>query len=178
MVNPFEFSDALDSMVILTDTREQPTAQAERRYKQFGVPYERHKLDFGDYSAKFLVNGEWLSIEQKAIVERKMGLGELCMCYCQERKRFEREFERIKESGARCYLLIEDATWEHIYAGKYRSQMRPNSLVASVLAYTVRYNAVPIFCRAETSGRLIHDILYREGKEFLERYMDDADNHE
>lgn len=105
-----------------------------------------------------------------------MSFDELCMCFCQQRGRFEREFERIKASGAKCYLLIENASWEKAYNGQYRSQMRSNALIASILAYTARYNAVPVLCKAETSGKLIHDILYREGKEVLERVLDIADN--
>lgn len=176
MLNPFDLSDALDSMVVLVDSREQPTARAKRRYAGFGVPYETHKLNYGDYSAKFtLPGGNVLSLENDVVVERKMNLDELCMCYCQQRGRFEREFERIKASGAKCYLLVENATWENAYAGRYRSQMRASALVASILAYTARYNCVPIFCKAETSGKMIHDILYREGKERLERILDTDD---
>lgn len=176
MLNPFDLSDALDSMVVLVDSREQPTAQAKRRYAAFGVPYETHKLNFGDYSAKFtLPGGNVLSLENDVVVERKYDLTELCMCYCQQRGRFEREFERIKASGAKCYLLVENATWEKTYNGQYRSQMRASALVASILAYTARYNCVPIFCKAETSGKMIHDILYREGKERLERILDTDD---
>lgn len=176
MLNPFDLNDALDSMVVLVDSREQRTAQAKRRYEQFGVPYETHKLDYGDYSARFtLPSGEEFSLADKVIVERKMGLDELCMCFCQERGRFEREFERIKSSGAKCYLLVENAEWEKAYNGRYRSQMRPSALVASILAFTARYNCVPIFCKAETSGKMIHDILYREGKERLERVLETDD---
>lgn len=175
MVNPFDLNDALDSMVVLIDTREQPTMQSKRRYEAFGVPYERHKLDFGDYSARFRVSDdEWYSLENCVVVERKMNFDELCMCFCQQRGRFEREFERIKASGAKCYLLIENAAWEKAYNGQYRSKMRPNALVASILAFCARYNAVPVFCKAETSGKLIHDILFREGKEALERVLDDG----
>lgn len=177
MVNPFDLNDSLDSMVILCDSREQPTAQAKRRYAQFGVPYETRKLNYGDYSAKFkLPSGEWFSLERVAVIERKMNFDELCMCFCQQRGRFEREFERIKASGAKCYLLIENATWENAYIGRYRSQMKPQALIASILAFCARYNAVPIFCKSETSGKLIHDILYREGKEALVEVLENADN--
>lgn len=174
MVNPFDFNDALDSMVILVDTREQPTVQAQRRYAAFGNPYERQKLDFGDYSAKFkLPSGEWFSLENSVVVERKMNIDELCMCFCHQRERFEREFERIKAAGAKCYLLVEGAAWEKFYNGQYRSKMTSNSLVASTLAFCARYGIVPVYCKMETSGKLIRDILYREGKERLEVILDD-----
>jgi hypothetical protein len=45
--------------------------------------------------------------------------------------------------------------------------MLPQALVASLLAFLSRYNCQLIFCKPETSGKLIHDILYREMKENL-----------
>lgn len=137
-----------------------------------GCHYERIALNFGDYSAKFpLPNGEWFSLADKVVVERKMDLTELCACYCRERGRFTKEFERAKEAGAKIYLLIEDATWENAYNGKYRSQMRSSALIASMLAWLARYDCQMIFCKAETSGKIIKDILYREGKELMEREL-------
>ena len=163
-------NDALDGMVCLYDTREQDTPRLRARLATMNCPNEREKLDFGDYSAKFpLKNGEWFSLSDKVVIERKMHIDELCGCYCQSRQRFTKEFLRAAESGAKVYLLIEDATWEKIYAGKYKSQMRETALVASILAWCARYNCIPIFCKAETSGALIKDILYREGKERMER---------
>ena len=164
-MNPFDLTDTLETMTILVDTREQDTTKARRRYASFGVPWRREKLDWGDYSAEFTApNGKVISLNSNVAVERKMSLDELCHCFCQDRGRFEREFNRAKK----LYLLIEGASWESIYAGRYRSKMTAKALVASLLAYTARYNCVPQFCEPGTSGRLIKDILYREGKEFLE----------
>ena len=170
----FDINDALDGMVCLVDTREQDTPRLRARLKQIGCPSERVKLDFGDYSAKFpLPNGEWFSLANRVCVERKMHIDELCNCYCKDRQRFIKEFERAAKTGS-IYLLVEDASWEKIYAGKYRSKMRSTALVASILAWLARYKCQIIFCKPTTSGLLIRDILYREGKERMER--GDADN--
>jgi ERCC4-type nuclease len=169
-MNPFEIDEALDGMVCLVDSREQDTSRLRARLQQMNCPNERMKLDFGDYSAKFpLPGGEWFSLADKVVIERKMHIDELCNCYCQSRQRFISEFVRAAEAGAKIYLLVEDTSWEQVYTGKYRSQMRQTALVASILAWSARYNCIPIFCKAETSGRLSRDILYREGKERLER---------
>lgn len=177
----FEIDTALDGMVCLVDTREQDTPRLRARLEQIKRPIEREKLDFGDYSAKFpLPNGEWFSLKDKACVERKMDFSELCGCFLgpknkyenpelSPRARFKREFERCESVKGKIYLLIENATWESAYAGKYRSLMSPSALVASMLAWLARYNCQLIFCKAETSGQLIKDILYREGKERMER---------
>ena len=173
-MHPVDIERSLETMTICVDTREQPTQRAETRYKQFGVPYIRKKLDVGDYSAIFdLPDGSQLSLADKAVVERKQNLTEVCMCYCRERSRFTREFERAKKANIRVYLLVEDARWDKVYSGKYRSQMSPKSLVASLLAWMARYDCKLIMCDETISGKLIHDILYYEGREMLMRMVDE-----
>lgn len=169
-MHPVEVKSALESMVCLVDTREQDTPRLRARLKEIGCPWERKKLNFGDYSVKC----DAIDLSETIAVERKMDLDELCNCYCKERKRFEREFERAKQSGAKVYLLVEDGSWEDAYSGKYRSRMSPESLVASIQAWLARYNCQVIFCQPQTTGRLIRDILYRELKEALEKYEPDS----
>lgn len=164
-MHPVDVDASLKSMVCLVDTREQDTPAFRERISHFDQ-WERHKLDAGDYSAKFLLpDSSWYFLP--VAVERKYALDELCMCYCQQRGRFEREFERALEAHSKLYLLVEGGSWENVYSGKYRSQMNPKSLVGSILAWLSRYNCQLMFCKKETSGQLIKDILYREGKEAL-----------
>lgn len=168
-MTPREIEEALEGMVILVDTREQDTPRFRARLESMNCLYERCKLDFGDYSAKFSIGGEWLILN--AAVERKMDFSELAQCFCNGRARFAREFERAKAADAKIYLLIENQCWEDAYSGNYRSQMKPQAFVASLLAWLARYRCQIIFCDQRTSGNLIHDILYREGREMLERMM-------
>ncbi len=174
-MHPTEIKDVLKTFTILVDSREQPNERALKRYKSFRCDWKRLKLDYGDYSAQLTLpdRGE-TSFENLFVIERKMSIDELCQCYTHDRDRFVREFERADRDGAKIYLLIEDATWEKFYAGKYRSRMQPQSLVGSVLAWLSRYKCQLIFCRQETSGKLIRDILYREAKEWLERRVEDG----
>ena len=159
----------LSTMTCIIDSREKPTAEAKKRWESFGVPYRIQALKSGDYTSEFLLpNGETFSLENHAVVERKMSIGELCGNFCQNRARFIREFERIKEAGAKAYIIVEGgASWESIYNHRYRSQMSPQALVASLTAWMARYNAHIIFCRAETFPKLCREILYREAKEIL-----------
>lgn len=166
--------DCLRSMTIIVDTREQPSERAKRRYKTFGCDYSRQTLDFGDYTYNFILpDGKPLfsaegRIQGHAVVERKMDLDELAACFTHDRKRFQAEFERATAAGATCYLLVENASWENLINGKYKSKFLPKSFLASITAWTARYNLKIIFCKSETSGRLIKEILYRELKERLE----------
>ena len=174
-MTPFDLEKTLSSMTIICDSREKPTAEAKKRWESFGVPYRIQALKSGDYTAEFtLPNEGTFSLENHAVVERKMSLGEICGNFCQNRARFIREFERIKEAGAKSYVIVEGASWEAIYNHRYRSKMSPQALVASLTAWMARYNAHIIFCRAETFPKICREILYREAKEILTNMDCDA----
>lgn len=176
-MSPKEIKATLATMRIIVDTREQDTERSRRRYEAFGVPIVRKALNFGDYAYTAVlpsgcpINGTVQdgAIVPTCVVERKMNLDELALCFGKERGRFEREFERAKAAGARVFLLVENATWESLMAGKYRSLLHPNAYTASLVAWMVRYDIGLIFCKAESSGRLIRELLYRDLRERLER---------
>lgn len=179
-MTPFEEREVLDSMVILRDSREQDTDRARRRYESFGVPYQKATLNFGDYTYNAtLPDGSQIhNVDNTVIpyvaIERKMDLTELANCFINRknektRDRFRREFERAAEHDCRIFLIVENASWENLYLGRYRSQFSPAAFVGSLTAWMVRYNANLVFCKEETSGKLIHDILYRDLKERIER---------
>ena len=173
-MHPAEIQAALDGMVMIVDTREQSTAQLRRRVRAFGCPIERKALSSGDYSARFpLPDGSWLDLSERVVIERKMSIDELCQCFTRERKRFKREFERAAASGVKTYLLIENATIDQMYAHDYKSLMTPQALISSLLAWSIRYRLQVVMCRELATGRLIRDILYREGKAILERMAEE-----
>lgn len=174
-MNGHEQLEVLSSIEILVDTREQPTKRAMKRYERFGCPHRRCTLSYGDYSYNAtLPDGSSLydteeTVSPGCVIERKMSLDELAACFCKGRSRFTKEFERARENGARIYLIVENASWENLMNGKYRTKMDAKAYTASVIAFMVRYNLNIIFCKEETSGDLIKEILYRDLKERLER---------
>ena len=168
-MTPFEIRRCLERAVLLVDTREQDTAALRKRLEMIGLPYERVKLNAGDYSIKCTDdNGTEINFSSRIAIERKMSADELASCYTHGREHFEREFERAKASGTKMYILCENTSWENIYNGKYRSKFTPAAFTASILAWSVRYGYQIIFCKSETAPKLIRDILYREAKEYLE----------
>ena len=175
IMNVFEQKQVLNSFEILIDTREQQTQRARRRYETFGVPYKRATLSYGDYTYNaILPDGTAILDAEKTAeplcsVERKMNLDELAQCFTRGRGRFQKEFERAQAHGCRITLIVENASWENLYNGKYRSKFNPAAFVASVHAWANRYGMNLIFCKEETSGKIIKDILYRDLKERLER---------
>lgn len=174
-MDPFDVKTVLQSMEIIVDTREQPTARAKRRYERFGIPYVRGTLSYGDYTYNaILPDGRPLhdlagTINPLCAVERKMNLDELAQCFTRGRDRFQREFERAAEHGCRVYLIIENGSWEHLLTGKYRSKLNPDAFKGSLDAWMVRYNTNVIFCKEETTGERIRSILFRDLKERLEQ---------
>ena len=166
----FEVDEALKNMKILIDTREQDTPALRRRIKAMKCETERVKLDVGDYSCSCtLPDGTEYSLEKDVVIERKMNPDELCQCFTKGRARFQREFERAVANGTKVYLLVEEADWEAIFNGEYRSRLTPDALTASICAWAARYNINIIFCNAKTSGLLIKRLLRYELKERLER---------
>jgi len=170
----FEVKEALSTFRILTDTREHTTPKATERYQSFGVPYERATLKYGDYCGTITlpagpIYDTSVPISPRCVIERKMGLEELAMCFGRGRDRFEREFQRARDAGAKIYLLTENGSWEAILNHRYRSRMSPQALLASLTAWAVRYDITPLFGRAPTSGKLIKEVLYRDMKERLQR---------
>lgn len=171
----FEQREVLKTFTVICDTREQDTARARRRYAAFGVPYRRGTLSYGDYTYDAVLPGgaHILDADKTAeplcAVERKMNLDELAQCFTRGRKRFQNEFERAAANGCRITLLVENASWENLYNGKYRTKFAAAAFVGSVHAWANRYGMNLIFCKEETSGKIIRDILYRDLKERLER---------
>ena len=170
----FDQKEVLKHFTVLVDTREQPSKRADKRYEDFGSPYERAKLDCGDYTYNaILPDGSTIHDPTKNViplvaVERKMSLDELAQCFTHDRQRFKREFERAQAHGCRIYLLCENSTWENLINGKYRSKFNPKAFIASIIAWQIRYDMQLLFCKEETSGTLIKEILYRDLKERLE----------
>lgn len=193
-MHPSEIEHCLSTMEIVTDSREQPSAKSMKRYHQFGCPHYRQCLDYGDYTYNFRSpNGEYLfskeadRIHPHVAIERKMSLDELAGNFCERlkdspdarawnqnhpdsqiRNRFEYEFIKARESEAKVYLLVEDASFENMYSGKYRTKMNPKSFIGSLFSFCSKYNITPIFCKSESSGKVIHDILYYELRRKLE----------
>ena len=167
--SPVEIDKMLATMTVLVDTREQDTEAFRWRMENLKAPYRREKLDFGDYSCEYIdYNGVVVSLKNRVCVERKMSLDELAACFTRERKRFEREFERVKKSGATVYLLVENGSYEKILNHQYRSRLLPKAFMASLFAWQARYPVKVMFCRADTTPELLYDILRYELKIYLE----------
>lgn len=173
-MHPLDIEEILKSFRIIVDTREQATTRAKQRYRSFGVPYERGTLRYGDYSANITLNEKPLydlqkPVFSKCVIERKMSLDELAICFTSGRERFEREMQRASENESRIFLLVENGSYEKIRAHNYKSRFHENAFLASLTSWSIRFDINIVFCQSMTSGALIKEFLYRDMKERLER---------
>ena len=158
-----ELQEALNDFTIICDSREQINAHLTRYFDKQKIPHISRKLDTGDYSAQIGA----LSLERDIVIERKANLDEICGNFTVERERFEREFLRAKAYGTKVVLIVENATWTDVFLGNYRSKVKPQSLIGSLLSWMVRYNITVLFCKPEETGKIIWGILHYAAKEML-----------
>lgn len=167
-MHPLDLKRALEDFTILYDTREQPNEKLKQRLEVMDCPCERVKLNYGDYTARCGA----LDLSSSVVIERKMNLTELALCFGSQRERFKHEFERAAADGAKIYLLIENANWNVLFSDfaykRYcNSKYTRSAMIASLTAWIARYNMLVVFCDSDNTGLLIREILYREMKERL-----------
>lgn len=136
-------------------------------------------LKVGDYTiAVQLPNKEVVNFKDKVVIERKADLNELC-CNLFDKKdeegftRFERELIKAKEQGIKVYLVVETADMHSkILSSKHfrydkASKVSPASFNALLMTLCSRYNISIWYTDKHNAGRLIHDLLYYEVREYL-----------
>lgn len=160
-----DVDDELKTLQLICDTREHETTALKRRLEGIALPVRREKLDFADYSCRT----EHFDFSKMFAIERKMSIDEIAQNLTRGRKRFAREFEKAVAENARIYILIENGSWDAIIQRKYRTQMHPNALIASLFTWQARYGAKVVFCKSSNTPKIIREILQREARHELER---------
>ena len=136
-------------------------------------------LKIGDYTiAVQLPSGEVINFQDKIVIERKKDLNELCCNFFDKKDeegktRLERELERAKEQNIKVILLVEvDSMHSKILSSKYfrfdkASKVSPKAFNSILRALQAKYDISIEYCKKEDSARLINDILYYHGREYL-----------
>jgi ERCC4-type nuclease len=167
-MHPIEIDETLKTFGVIVDTREQKWAHVEDALKATDTPYERRKLDFGDYSCTAVKpDGEPVDLSGSVVIERKANFDELAGNLTKGRARFDREFRRALACHAKVFLLVENSSWEDIKAHRYRSMFPPKSFAHTLLAWQARYNITIVFCKKESSGEMIKGILWFWLRDYL-----------
>ena len=115
--------------VIVIDTREQDPLPIA------GLHSVRGTLVSGDYS--ILGGEEHFAVERKTIADL------VSCCTGDSRARFERELHRLR--GFDFARLLVVGAYEDIAAGRYHCNIPPDSVLASLAAWEVRYRVPVVF---------------------------------
>lgn len=164
-----EIQGLLDSIIILTDTREQENKHILKYFDSKNINHQPLKLDHGDYTFMIPINkdlGIYRSMYFNNIIsiERKANLEELSGNFTKDRARIESEFLRSK---GKIILLIENASYQDIIMGNYNTRYKPKSFIGTLKAFECRYNLQTNFIDPLYSGNFIYYTFYYAARELL-----------
>ena len=153
----------LKSLVVLVDTREKKFSHVTNWFDTQGVPWERRKLDQGDYSIKLPANpdlgiDEDIYFDKLVMLERKAGLSEISGNLTKDRARIEKEFANAPPHKV---LLIEGSSFNDLIMGNYKTDLKPNAFVASLFSIWHRFGLPVVFLEGhDNTGQFIYKYLY------------------
>lgn len=153
-----EIKKILSDLVIVVDTREKVGKNNHilEYLEKNGIKYVREKLDVGDYSYKFQNYPQYSGM---VAIERKQSLDEIVGNFIQHRDRFDREFERAKQSNVTMNLVLESTTWTKIFNGSYRSQVHPNNIMANIVRLADKHQCPVYFTKPSETGELVYNLI-------------------
>jgi len=168
LIQGFEADCCLKSMQILIDTREKKNAHIISALGERKCTFKPHKLDYGDYSCQYIdLQNTTISFDYKAVIERKASLDELAGNLTKDRARFDREFIRAHDAGAKVFLMIEGGSYDDIKNHKYRSQFSPKSYLNTLFSWQEKYNITISFVSKKFAGDYIYGTLFMALKNYL-----------
>lgn len=161
-MHPVDVENALKTFSVIVDSREQKWAHIKNALTATETPYTVRGLNYGDYTCEVQTGqDEPFTMADRVVIERKANLDELVGNFTKGRERFDREFRRALDDKAKMFLLIEEPDlWRNIIEHRYRSQMPPKSLLATLCSWQAKYNITVIACDKRDSGTIIKAVLW------------------
>ena len=175
MIDKFKYTDReideiVKSIVILVDTREKENSHITSVFEKNHINYEKRALNRCDYSF-YIPKNEQLNIprdlyfDKEVAIERKASLDEIANNWTKERDRFEKEMALAPKNKV---LLVENANYEDIVKGDYRSQYNKKSFLATLHTFWFRYN-LPVFFMPNRNQSALFIKMYFEY--YLKEYL-------
>lgn len=175
MIDKFKYTDKeieeiVKSIVILVDTREKENSHITSVFEKNHINYEKRALNRCDYSF-YIPKNEQLNIprdlyfDKEVALERKASLDEIANNWTKERDRFEKEMALAPKTKV---LLVENANYEDIAKGNYRSQYNKKSFLATLHTFWFRYN-LPVFFMPNKNQSALFIKMYFEY--YLKEYL-------
>jgi len=107
---------------------------------------ERHPWDLSPMRLETatLATGDYASSCRRYLLERKNSVDELINCMTSGRDRFERELERMQAFASA--IVVVEGTYADLATGCYRSKMKKDSALSTLVAWQQRYKISFQFC--------------------------------
>ena len=154
-----EEKELLKNIVVVCDTREQKNSHITDYFNSKSIPWVSTKLNYGDYSYCLRKN-ESLGIprdlwfDREICIERKANLDEFAGNVTKERDRIKKE---LTLAPVNKLILIENASYEDMILGNYRSQYAAKSYYGTVHSFWHEFNVPFIFMKdPKYSGYFIY----------------------
>lgn len=160
-----ELKKRLKELTVICDSREQVNGHLIAWFDKHHINHQPRSLETGDYSVML----DDYTFEDEVVIERKANLDEIAGNFTVGRERFEREMIRAKANGVKMFLIIENASWTDILLHNYRSDLKPQSFLATLLSWQVRFNVTVLFCKPGETAQILYSILYYWVRERLKR---------
>ena len=144
-------------MRILIDSRE----QAPYLFRGFDVETEVVPLPVGDYSLP--------GFTDKVAIERKE-LNDLISCLMNgNRDRFKRELAKTRHFDL--FAVVVEAPLSAVLRGQYRSEMKVQAALQSILTFQVRYGVAFVWAGNRAGAEyIVHGLLSKYLREIGERF--------
>lgn len=164
-----DIKQMIKQLTILIDSREKQNGHITDYLTKNHIPYETTTLSYGDYSCKIPVStGESIHFHDSIVIERKNSLEELSGNLTRDRERFEKEFLKAGNDGAKIYLMVEDeGGYSSIINHSYKTEFKPNAYMASLKTWESRFNCNVQFINKQYAGFFILSTLKYFVKESL-----------
>lgn len=144
-------------MRILIDSRE----QLPFSFSRYEVETEPATLPVGDYSLP--------GFQDRVAIERK-SLDDLVGCLMGEnRARFERELSKARHYEL--FAVVVEAPLSAVFQGRYRSEMKAEAALQSIITFQVRYRVPFMWCGNRAGAEYVtHGLISKYLREIGERY--------
>jgi len=144
-------------MIILVDSRE----QAPFTFRAYQADPERATLPVGDYSLP--------GFQDRVSIERKR-LEDLVGCLMgSSRSRFERELYRGRHYDL--FAVVVEANLSDVSQARYRSDMKPQAALQSIITFQVRYRVPFVWCGNRAGAEyMTYGLLSKYLRAIGERY--------
>lgn len=165
-----QIKQILKSMIVLVDSREKKNMHILDYFSRQGIACQTTKLDYGDYSLMLPASaaGRDIYFHDSIVIERKASLEELSGNLAQERNRFEKEFLKARNAGAKIYLMVESpGGYSDIISHRYRTEFSPAAFAASLKIFEHRFDANVQFIAPEHAGYYVFSTMYYFARESL-----------